>query len=131
MRIDLPPFVIHWGITAGSLWVVSCLLPGFKFTTARSLIFSALLLGFANAIVKPIIFWLTIPLTMLTFGAFLLVINACMILLVSTLVRGFEVSSFWTACIASIFISGVRFLLDWFVIGRPISWWSMHHMYWL
>lgn len=131
MHIHLPPSLIHWGITAASLWVVSRFLQGFKFATVRSLLFSALLLGIANATVKPILFWLTIPLTVLTFGAFLLVINALMIFLVSSLVRGFEVSSFGTACLASLFISAVRFVLDWFLIGPQISWWPMHSMHWL
>ena len=93
--------------------------------------FAALLLGFVNAIVKPIIFWLTIPLTLLTFGAFLLVINALMILLVSGLVRGFDISGFWTACAASIFISAIRFLLNWFLAGGYISEWSTHQVQWL
>ena len=66
---------------------------------------SALLLGLANAVVKPLLIVLTLPLTLLTFGLFLLVINALMILLVSALVRGFKVSGFWTAFFASIFIS--------------------------
>ena len=66
---------------------------------------SALLLGFANTVVKPLLIVLTLPLTLLTFGLFLLVINALMILLVSALVKGFRVSGFWTAFFASIFIS--------------------------
>jgi putative membrane protein len=68
-------------------------------------VISALLLGFANAIVKPLLVVLTLPLTLLTFGLFLLVINALMILLVAHLVKGFSVSGFWTAFFASIFIS--------------------------
>jgi putative membrane protein len=68
-------------------------------------VISALLLGFANAIVRPILIVLTFPITLVTFGLFLLVINALMILLVAKLVKGFKVSSFWTAFFASIFIS--------------------------
>ena len=76
-----------------------------KFTDTTSLVISALLLGFANAIVKPLLIVLTLPLTLVTFGFFLLVINALMILLVARLVKGFQVSGFWTAFFASIFIS--------------------------
>src|SRR6185369_5252080 len=98
-------FLLHWGITALSLWVASHIFSGLKFDDAKSLVLAALLLGFANAIVKPLLIVLTLPLTLLTFGFFLLVINALMILLVARLVKGFKVSSFWTAFFASIFIS--------------------------
>ena len=102
---NLTPFLVQWAITALSLWVASLLFRGLKFDSTGALIGSALLLGLANALVKPLLVVLTLPLTLLTFGLFLLVINALMILLVSALVRGFKVSGFWTAFFASIFIS--------------------------
>jgi putative membrane protein len=98
-------FFVHWGITALSLWVVSLIFHGVSFTSKKSLFLSALLLGFANAVIRPIVIILTIPLTLITFGLFLLVINALMMLLVSTLVPGFRVSGFWTAIFASIVVT--------------------------
>jgi putative membrane protein len=71
----------------------------------------------ANSLVKPLLIVLTLPLTVLTFGSFLGVINALMVLLVAKLVRGFEVSGFWTALFASLFISMFGFLLEVFVLG--------------
>jgi len=105
MFTNLTSFLITWGITALSLWVASKLFKGLKFDDAGSLVISALLLGFANALLKPLLIVLTFPLTLVTFGLFLLVINALMILLVAKLVKGFKVSGFWTAFFASIFIS--------------------------
>ncbi|RYF34957.1 MAG: phage holin family protein [Comamonadaceae bacterium] len=105
MMQNLTPFLVQWAITALSLWIASLIFRGLKFETAGALIGSALLLGLANALVKPLLIVLTLPLTLLTFGLFLLVINALMILLVAALVRGFKVSGFWTAFFASIFIS--------------------------
>ena len=105
MLNSLPPFLVDWAVTALSLWVASHLFRGLKFESTGALVVSALLLGFANAIVKPLLIILTLPLTLLTLGLFLLVLNALMILLVSALVRGFKVSGFWTAFFASIFIS--------------------------
>ena len=121
MLYNLTHFLLHWGITALSLWVASHIFSGIRFADTASLIVSALLLGFANAIVKPLVIILTLPLTFLTFGLFLLVINALMILLVSSLVRGFTVSSFWTAFFASIFIAVLSFLIGSFVLveGPP------------
>lgn len=121
MLDNLTPFLIHWAITALSLWVTSHIFSGIKFTNTSSLIVSALLLGFANAVVKPLLVVLTLPLTLLTFGLFLLVINALMILLVSSLVTGFKVSGFWTAFFASIFIALLSLVIGSFVIGGSPS----------
>ena len=113
---NLTPFVLHWAITAISLWVASRLFKGIKFADTGSLIVSALLLGFANAIVKPLLIVLTLPLTFITFGFFLLVINALMVLGVARLVKGFQVSSFWTALFASLFVSVLSLILGAFVL---------------
>lgn len=116
MSSGLVTFVLHWGITSLSLWVTSYVFTGIRFTSTSALIVAALLLGFANAIVRPLLILLTLPLTLLTFGLFLLVINALMILLVSALVSGFSVSGFWTAFFASIFIAVLSFLIGSFVL---------------
>lgn len=116
---DLTPFLLAWAITSLSLWAASHIFNGLKFDNTSALIVSALLLGLANAIIKPLLIALTLPLTLLTFGLFVLVINALMILLVSKLVKGFKVSGFWTAFWASIFISILSIALGSFVSSSP------------
>jgi putative membrane protein len=128
MLDNLIPFLLHWAIIALSLWVASHIFSGVKFADTSSLVVSALLLGFANAIVKPLLVVLTLPLTLLTFGLFLLVINALMVLLVARLVRGFAVSGFWTAFFASIFIAVLSFAIGSFVLrGGPSQAVQMPH----
>jgi putative membrane protein len=127
MLENLTPFFLHWGITALSLWVASHIFNGLKFDDASSLIVSALLLGLANAIIKPLLIVLTLPLTLLTFGLFVLVINALMILLVASLIKGFKVSSFWTAFFASMFISVLSIVIGSFVGGSPATTIQMPH----
>lgn len=112
MLDNLAGFFIQWGITSFSLWVASLLFNGIRFSSASALIISALLLGFANAALRPLLFILTLPLTLLTLGFFLLVINALMLLLVSRLVSGFKISGFWTALFASLFISLLSIVLS-------------------
>lgn len=92
-------------MTALALWAASHVFKGIQFADAGSLWVSALLLGFVNAVVRPILVLLTLPLTFLTFGLFLLVINALMVLLVSKWVKGFKVADFWTAFGVSIFMA--------------------------
>jgi putative membrane protein len=122
MPDNLMPFLIQWAVTAVALWVASHVFKGLRFSDTSSLIVSALLLGFANAIVRPLLILLTFPLTLLTLGLFLLVINALMLMLVSSLVRGFTISGFWTAFFASIFISVLSLVIGGFIAGSGPSW---------
>jgi putative membrane protein len=111
MPNSLMRFLLHWGITSLSLWAASHVFSGIHFADASALVVAALLLGFANAVVRPLLILLTLPLTVLTLGLFLLVVNALMLLLVSALVRGFSVDNFLTAFFASIFISILSFFI--------------------
>jgi putative membrane protein len=117
MLANLTPFLLHWGITALSLWVASHLFKGIRFSSSGALAVAALLLGLANAVVRPLLVLLTLPLTVLSFGVFLLVINALMLLLVAKLVEGFRVEGFWTAFWASLFITLLSVVLGAFVLG--------------
>jgi len=76
---------------------------------------AAFLLGIVNAILRPILVFFTLPITVLTFGLFLLVINGLMLLLVSAIVRGFHVNGFWGAVLGSILISIVSWILSRFL----------------
>jgi putative membrane protein len=111
MSNGLTRFFLHWAITSLSLWAASYVFHGIRFADFSALLIAALLLGFANAIVRPLLIILTLPLTLLTLGFFLLVVNALMLLLVSAVVSGFSIASFSTAFFASIFISVLSFLI--------------------
>jgi putative membrane protein len=112
MTKALVEFLMHWAIMSLSLWVVSHIFNGISFTDKSSLLISALMLGFVNALLRPILVFLTLPLTLLTLGLFLLVINALMIMLVAAIVKGFKLSGFWTAFFASIFIAAFGFFIE-------------------
>ena len=112
MPHGLLPFLIHWAVTTLLLWVASHIFKGITYTSPGALWVAALLLGLVNAIVRPILVVLTLPLTILTLGLFLLVINALMMMLVSAVVKGFVVKGFWSAFFASVFIAVLSFFLD-------------------
>lgn len=112
MLANLTAFLIQLGITAASLWVASLLFNGIRFASPASLIVSALLLGLANAVLWPLLVLLTLPLTILTLGLFLLVINALLLWLVARMVPGFTVSGFRTALFASLFVSMFSLFLN-------------------
>jgi putative membrane protein len=98
-------FLLRAAIAALGLWVASEILDGLVFESPAKLIVAALMLGVVNAFVRPLAFILTLPLTVLTLGFFLLVLNAGMVALVAWIVPGFEISGFWTAVGASLIVS--------------------------
>jgi putative membrane protein len=106
-------FVLRVAIVALGLWLATQILPGLYFASAGTLLAAALLLGIVNAIVRPIAVVLTLPLTLLSLGLFLLVINAAMLGLVALLLSGFQISGFWTAVGASLIVS----LTGWIAAG--------------
>lgn len=117
MLANLTPFLLHWAITAFGLWVAGHVFKGMHFASGGALAVAALLLGLANAVVRPLLVLLTLPLTLLTFGLFLLVINALVLMLVARLVRGFHLDGFWTAFWASLFMSLLSLVLGAFILG--------------
>lgn len=100
-------FLLRAAIAALGLWMASEIFTGMSFDSTSQLIVAALLLGIVNAFVRPLAFILTLPLTVLTLGLFLLVLNAGMVALVAWIVPGFHIASFWTAVGASLIVSVV------------------------
>jgi putative membrane protein len=98
-------FLLRAAISALGLWVASEIFQGLKFESTSKLLVAAVLLGIVNAFVRPLAFILTLPLTVLTLGLFLLVLNAGMVALVAWIVPGFEISGFWTAVGAALIVS--------------------------
>ena len=98
-------FLLRAAITALGLWVAGEIFQGLYFASPTKLIVAAVLLGAVNAFVRPLAFILTLPLTVLSLGLFLLVLNAAMVGLVAWMVPGFEISGFWTAVGAALIVS--------------------------
>ena len=101
----------RWIIFALAILIAAYLLPGIHISGFASALILALVLGLINALLRPILVILTLPVTILTLGLFLLVINALLVLLADSMVRGFAVDSFWWAAAFSIIVSIVGSLL--------------------
>jgi putative membrane protein len=98
-------FLLRAAICALGLWVASQIFGGLHFASPQKLAVAAVLLGIVNAFVRPLAFILTLPLTVLTLGLFLLVLNAGMVGLVAWIVPGFTISGFWTAVGTAVIVS--------------------------
>jgi putative membrane protein len=110
-------FLIRLVITALGLWVADQLLPGIAFASTGALIVSALVLGVVNAFIRPIIFFLTLPLTILTLGFFILIVNGISLALVAWLVPGFHIAGLWSATWGAIIVSLTSWVASHFVGG--------------
>jgi putative membrane protein len=105
-------FFVFWGVNTLSLWVADYLFGGISFATVQSLLIAGLVLGIVNAVLKPLLLVLTLPLSVLTLGIFVLVVNALMLLLVAWMVPGFTVDGFWSGFWVAIFVSVFSFILN-------------------
>ena len=104
-------FLIHWLVIALALWVTAYILPGVNFDSTTALAIAAIVLGLINAVIRPILTILTLPITILTLGLFYLLVNGFVFFLASKIVPGFEVAGFWWAVLGA-FVVG---LISWFV----------------
>lgn len=105
-------FLLRLIISSLAILVTALVMPGVQVESMWTAILVALVLSVLNAIVKPVLVILTIPITVVTLGIFLLVINAIIILLADKIVPGFQVNSFWSAFFFSIVLSLVTAVLE-------------------
>jgi putative membrane protein len=119
-------FLLRLVINAAALWVAAQLIGGIVVTGLTPLLLAALVLGLINAVVRPVLLILTLPLTLLTLGLFIFILNAFCLWLTSRIVPGFDVQTFGAALLGSLVVSLVSWLLTAFVsdTGR---WRRMDH----
>jgi putative membrane protein len=110
--------LLRWLLNAVGLWMATVIIPGVAVSGWQPLLAAALLLGLVNALVRPVLVLLTLPITLLTLGLFLVVINACMLLLVAWLVPGFSIGGlFWAGVLAALWMSLFGLSTQWAVKG--------------
>jgi putative membrane protein len=115
----MPAFLFRWMATALAIGVVAEILPGIQVDGPWAVIVAALLLGLVNATLRPILILLTLPISLVTFGLFALVINGAMLALVASVVKGVHVAGFGSAVLGGLLISLAGSLLSWLLRPRP------------
>ena len=98
-------FLFRAALVALGLWLATQLFRGLSVDDLGTLVAAALLLGIVNAVIRPLVLVLTLPITVLSLGFFLLLINAGMLGLVAWMLDGFHIADFWTAVGASLIVS--------------------------
>ncbi len=105
-------FIVHILVTAALLFVLGRMVDGIEVKNGKAALIGALVLGLANAFVRPVLILLTLPVTILTLGLFLLVVNALMLWLAAALVDDFEVKGFGAAMWGSLLLAVMNFLVE-------------------
>jgi putative membrane protein len=122
--------LIVWLATVSGLGIATLVTPGIKSKSFITFIIAATVLGLINAFIRPVLWLLTAPLAVLTFGLFVLVINALMIMLAAALVPGFEVRGFGSALLAAVIMAVVGvigFIAVALLTGADINWYSYEY----
>jgi putative membrane protein len=122
--------LIVWLATVFGLGIATLITPGINAKSLVTFIIAATVLGLINAFIRPVLWLLTAPLSVLTFGLFVLVINALMIMLAAALVPGFEVRGFGSALLAAIImavIGAIGFIAVALLTGADINWYSYEY----
>ena len=105
-------FLVHWLVMAIALFATTRLVGGVQVSSYGTLAVAALVIGFVNALVKPVLVILTLPLTILTLGLFYFVVNGACLMLAAALVPGFTVNSWGSAIIGALVLSVIGWLLS-------------------
>ena len=110
-------FLTKWAVTFFAVLITERILPGIEADSVGTLLIAALLLGILNAVLRPLLLIITLPITILTFGIFALVINGIVLALTSVLVPGFMVYGFWAAVLGALIISVFSAIINAMVQG--------------
>ena len=116
--LKIMSLIIRWFINALALMLVAYLYSGVQVNGIIEALIAALVLGLVNALIRPILVVLTLPVTILTLGLFIFVINAFLFWFVAEVVKGFAVSGFMGALIGSLMFSVITLVTSWLISGR-------------
>ncbi len=111
-------FLVRVLVNALAIWLATEIVPGIEARGPTAVVVAALVLGLVNAIVRPVLLILTLPLTLVTLGLFLFVLNAFCLWLTSALVPGFAVRGFWAAFWGALVVSAISWAVNGFVSDR-------------
>lgn len=111
-------FLVSFIVTGISFYLVGLVVPGIKFDNTLSIVISALIFAFVNALIRPVFVFLSLPLLFITLGFFIFIINGLMLEIVSLIVSGFHVASLWDAVVASIVLSIINLIIKGVFIGN-------------
>ena len=107
--------LLKWLINTLALLITAYVVKGIQVTGVSALFLAAALLGILNALIRPILIILTLPINIITLGLFTFIINGAMLWFVSLIIKGFVIQGFWPAVVGALIISLVSWLINWLI----------------
>jgi putative membrane protein len=120
-EIGMAPYLLHWFLASLALMITAYLVPGFKIDGFMAALIASVVIGIVNVFVWPLIAILTLPLTVFTFGLFLLVVNGIALKIAAALTPGFLINGFMPAVVGSIVLTIVGWLIRFVVYGGHVT----------
>lgn len=115
------PYLLHWIVASVAVMITAYIVPGFHVKSIFAALLAAVIIGFVNIVIWPILAVLTLPLTLLTFGLFLLVVNGMALKIAAGLTPGFSIDGFFPAIVGSIVLALVGWLMRYLVFSGNTS----------
>jgi putative membrane protein len=107
---------LHWLVSGLAVFLTAKLVPGFRVSGFIAACVAALLIGLANAVLWPLLFFLTLPINILTLGLFTFVLNGALLKICAAFMPGFEISSWWSAIFGAVLLSLLSVFLHYFLV---------------
>ena len=117
----MAPYLLHWFLASVALMITAYLVPGFRVDGFFAALIAAVVIGVVNVFVWPVLAVLTLPLTFLTFGLFLLIVNGIALKIAAALTPGFAINGFMPAVIGSVVLTIVGWLIRFVVYGGAVT----------
>lgn len=117
----MPGWILRWLLNILAILLTAAIVSGFEVTVWGAIV-GSIVLGIVNAIIRPLLIILTLPLNVVTLGLFTFIINGLMLLLTSATVKGFDIHGFWWAVLSAIVLSLMSYAISFFVDDKNISW---------
>lgn len=118
----MPGWILRWLLNILAILLTAAIIPGFEVTVWGAIV-GSIVLGVVNAVIRPLLIILTLPLNVVTLGIFTFIINGLMLWLTAATVKGFDIYGFWWAVLSAIVLSLLSFVISLFIEDRYVSIW--------
>ncbi len=119
--LSMAPYLLHWFLASVALMITAYFVPGFRVDGFFAALIASVMIGVVNVFVWPVLAVLTLPLTLLTFGLFLLIVNGIALKIAAALTPGFAINGFMPAVIGSVILTMVGWLIRFVVYGGAVT----------
>jgi putative membrane protein len=116
MNIPLMTWIVHWLVSAAALYLTALLVPGFRIKNYGSALIASAVIGVANVLIRPVLLFLTFPLTIITLGLFIFVVDAIVLRICAGLLKNFDISGWLSAFVGALVLAVLNTILHFVMV---------------